>query len=309
MKYNSTNIERLARGTSTLLEEDILKAGIFYRIFYRCKGNKSLLKKLESIKSDGTPKYDSSSKFIRDIIGIRINLYFVDDLEILTNYFKEKYVESFVEETIDQNTTTEFKPTRVNLIFKIPSEFQQEFCEVVKDDRIDSTFELQLRTVFSEGWHEVEHDLRYKCPDDWNKYADLSRMLNGILAALETKEWSIIQLLERLSYNHYKEKSDSAMIRTKLRIRLDDFNLSNNLLIAINSNENFRKDFFKIDRSKVILFLLINKFRFPFTLENIIFLINHFFILNENIGRLVPDLILEDFEQRSELRPINRPST
>ena len=25
---------------------------------------------------------------------------------------------------------------------------------------IDNTYEIQLRTVLSEGWHEVEHDLR-----------------------------------------------------------------------------------------------------------------------------------------------------
>lgn len=29
-------------------------------------------------------------------------------------------------------------------------------------DYIDDTFEVQVRTNSFEGWHEIEHDLRYK---------------------------------------------------------------------------------------------------------------------------------------------------
>ena len=297
MKYNSRNIERIAKSTSSSLEEEIIKSGIFYRIFYRCKSHKSLVNKLDILDPSGEPKYTVTKKLLRDIIGIRINLYFADDLEILTCHFREKYKDLFVEETIDLNTATEFKPTRVNLIFQLPKEILQEFREVVSDLRIDSTFELQLRTVFSEGWHEVEHDLRYKCPQDWINYTDLSRMLNGMLASLQINEWSIIQLIERLSFNHYQEKSDSAMIRTKLRIRFDDFNLNENLKNAIESEERFRKEFYKIDRSIVIKFLLKNKFYFPFTLENIIFLVNHFFIKSEIVEKIIPEALREDFKK------------
>ena len=46
--------------------------------------------------------------------------------------------------------------------------------------RIEPTFKIQIRTVFSEGWHEVEHDLRYKCKDDWEGCELYSHTLNGI---------------------------------------------------------------------------------------------------------------------------------
>ncbi len=200
MNYNPRDIERIAKSVASEIEDEIAKAGIFYRIFFRCKDQKSLSRKLDSKTKEGEAKYNGTSKFLRDIIGIRVNLYFVDDLNIVTNYIKEKYQSRFLEETIDQNKATEFKPTRINIIYSLQNDYKTEFREVVPDVRIDSAYELQLRTVFSEGWHEVEHDFRYKCSDDWTLYPDLSRTFNGILASLETHEWSTIQMFERLSY-------------------------------------------------------------------------------------------------------------
>lgn len=298
MKYNY-DLSRIARNTTNKLEEELSKAGIFYRIFFRCKTDKSLNLKLSRLNGDGELKYDASNKLIRDIIGIRINLYYVDDLVIITNFLKDKYKKSFVEEMIDQNDITQFKPTRVNLIFKLEKEFQQEFNEIVQDKRIDYTYELQLRTVISEGWHEVEHDLRYKCPDDWNDHSDLSRMLNGILASLELNEWGILKILETLCYQHYKNGSDSAMIRSKLRIRFEDFTLNPELGQIIKNDDFFRKEFFKIDREKIILFLLRNYLFIPLTLENIIFVLNFYFIKNAEIERITPEILTDVFNNRT----------
>jgi len=297
MNYNPRDIERIARSVASEIEDEIAKAGIFYRIFFRCKDRKSLNTKLNSITKEGEAKYDGTSKFLRDIIGIRVNLYFVDDLNIVTNYIKEKYHSRFLEETIDQNKTTEFKPTRINIIYSLPNDCKAEFREVVPDVRIDSVFELQLRTVFSEGWHEVEHDFRYKCSDDWISYPDLSRTFNGILASLETHEWSTIQMFERLSYSHYKSGDISAMIRTKLRIRFADFKLSDNLLKLIETEDGLQKDFFKLDRNSIVTFLLVNRIGIPPNLENIIFLINFFFIKNPAIINITPGELLADFKK------------
>ncbi len=297
MIYKTRDIERIARSILNQIEIDLMHAGIFFRIFFRCKNEKSLDKKLSIKNENGSLKYDSKEKLIRDIIGIRINLYFLEDLDIITKFFKEKYIPQFVEETIDLNTTTEFKPTRVNIIYRIPEEYLSEFTEVIKDSRVDSTFELQLRTIFSEGWHEVEHDLRYKCQKDWDDYPDLSRTLNGILASLETNEWSMIQLFERLSYSHYKNGNVSAMIRTKLRIRFDDYSISDKLTMLLGKEETFSKDFFKLDRNLIVNFLLRKKIHFPYSLENMIYLINFVFIKCNAVLQITPKILLEDFEK------------
>mgnify|MGYP001254053229 CR=1 FL=1 len=300
MIYNPRNIERIARSVASEIEDEISKAGVFFRIFFRCKEAKSLNGKINSLTDTGEIKYDGKIKFLRDIIGIRVNLYFVDDLTIVTNYIKEKYRSRFIEETIDQNKATEFKPTRINIIYSLPNEYQAEFREVVLDTRIDAVFELQLRTVFSEGWHEVEHDFRYKCSNDWLLYPDLSRTFNGILASLETHEWSTIQMFERLSYSHYKSGDISAMLRTKLRIRFTDFKLSKELQNIIESEEGVLKELFKLDRNNVVMFLLVNRIGIPSNLENIVYLINYFFIKNDAISAITPDELTSDFIKYSK---------
>ena len=297
MIYQPININRLIRSLTESLEEDLIKTGVFYRIFYRAKSVKSLTKKLEIVNADGSKKYNGQEKFLRDLIGIRINLYFVDDLEILLNFFKTKYQSFFLEEAVDVNNDTEFKPTRVNLIFALPEHLKTEFRAIVPEVEIDATFELQMRTIFSEGWHEVEHDFRYKCQDDWVSHTSLSRTFNGMLAALETHEWGIIKVFEALAYSHYKDQNHSAMIRMKLRIRTEDLEISDELLTVIVGAGSFIKDFFKLERQILIDFLLTQDVRVPFTLDNLVFLINHFFIKNQQINDATPNILLNDFNK------------
>lgn len=291
MNYRPNDIDRLAKQIMQEVASDFSNSGIFHRVFFRCKSNKSLDRKLSITNSDGTLKYDSKDKRIRDLVGIRVNLYFVDDLEIITEFIKSKYADLFEEETIDENKTTEFKPTRINLIFRIPRAYISEFRQVVKDDRIDATFELQLRTIFSEGWHEVEHDLRYKCQSDWEPYPEMSRMFNGFLAALETQEWSMIQLFDRIAYQHYKNDNLNGLIRMKFRIRFEDAGLSPDLVQLINSNDVLQKDMFKLDRNKFVDILLKKTPMVPLTFDNVFFIINYYFLRNDAILSRMPEIL------------------
>ncbi|RGY92598.1 hypothetical protein DXA15_21945 [Parabacteroides sp. AM58-2XD] len=38
--------------------------------------------------------------------------------------------------------------------------WKKRYSESFKN--IDSTFKIQVRTTLSEGWHEIEHNMRYK---------------------------------------------------------------------------------------------------------------------------------------------------
>ena len=297
MSYQPSDLSRVTRNLVQLIEKDLDASGMFYRIYSRAKSPKSLKKKIGKFDESGNPKYNGTNKLLRDLVGIRINLYFVDDQRILLKYLKEKFKSLFLEETVDVLTDTEFKPARVNLIFRLPQEFQQEFRTVVADPRVDATFELQLRTIFSEGWHEVEHDFRYKCPEDWNSHAPLSRTFNGMLAALETHEWGIIKLFEELSYSHYKSANYSAMIRMHLRIRTEDHLLSDELSECIGQEGTFIKEFFKLERALLIDFLLNQSVLFPFTVDNLLYLINYFFINNQHILDRTPEVLKSEFKQ------------
>lgn len=292
MRYRATDIDRIAKHIMQMVEEDLIGSGIFYRTFFRCKSSKSLNKKLINKNSDGSFKYGSDRKKLQDIMGVRVNLYFIDDLDLITNFVRTKYANLFEDATIDQNTTTEFKPIRINLIFRLPEKFLGEFRQVVSDQRIDSTFELQLRTVHSEGWHEVEHDLRYKCQNDWEPYPEMSRIFNGYLAALETQEWSMIQLFDQLSHKHYKKGNINALLKTKLRIRFDDNSLSPRLEELIKNNGSFIRELYKLNRISVISLLLYQRPLVPLNLDNIVYIINTFFIKDPIVTSWTPEIIL-----------------
>lgn len=285
---NTQSLNRISKSISELIEDELNNLNLFYRVFYRSKSIDSLSKKLNKKDENGIDKYNESKK-IQDCIGIRINLYFADDIDVAYKLFKEKL--EFVDETIDKNEATEFKPTRVNLIFKIPKKFKQEFKEIIDDHRIDCTFELQLRTIFSEGWHEVDHDLRYKCEEDWNDHSDIARTFNGILASLETTEWSMIQMFNTLAYRHYKQGNCEAMLRTKFRIRMNPKAVKSEILVIINNDEVLRKKIFRVDRLELLNKLKERPFIIPMNLENLIYIINYYFINDQSLSDLTPELI------------------
>lgn len=294
MKFNSNDLglNRLAKDILSLIQDDIDKVGVFHRVFYRVKTASSTTKKISQ------KKYDGVNTHLRDIIGIRVVFYFADDLDFMYRFFRKKYDKLFVEESIDKKSTTVFEPQRVNVIFRIPSENQTEFSDIIKDDKIDSTFELQLRTVFSEGWHEIDHDLRYKFKEHWLEHDDLSRMFNGIFALLETTDWSIISLFNQLSYKHYKAQSIDAMIRTKYRLRFKSDSMLNSQLTAFFlENKSIIKELYKMDRAEFLFNMACEDTRFPLTLDNVVYYINYKYLKNEYLTTLTPKEILNQFSQ------------
>lgn len=168
---------------------------------------------------------------------------------------------------------------------------------IAKDiDVIDTKYEVQIRTVLSEGWHEVEHDLRYKCKEDWNGHDDLNRNLNGIFATLETSEFSMLQMFENLSYRHYKEKKIEPLLKTKYRIRLKNEVLNGELKQLLTTDKELMKRIFRVDRKKFISSFINSNIRIPLTIENLVLLINHFEIRDSRIRAFESDFVKGEFE-------------
>ncbi len=284
------DLERVAKNLVEEISAEISRAGIMHRIFYRCKSKSSIDLKMK-IKG-----YDGYSTFLRDMIGVRINLYFVDDLPIVSQRMLTRYKKK--DEAVDKISQTEFKPTRINYVFELPEVYKAEFIESVNDTRIDNTFELQLRTVLSEGWHEVEHDLRYKHIDHWDSHDDLGRVLNGILASLETNDWTMLSLLDTLSHRHYKSGNWDAMLRTKLRMRLDSsVHLTSDIENLFQKDRNLAKSIFKLNRNKLLNHLLDSQVKFPLTVNNLVYFLNACYLQCDLINELVPEVMRNTFNQ------------
>lgn len=262
------------------------KCGIFYRIFSRCKSAASTVEKL--IKKE--EEYKEKNKKMQDLIGVRVALYFKDDIDLCIKIIENCF--NTVELVRDEEESEKFSPMRLNMVCKMPDSIISLFSSEIWEFPIDKTFEIQIRTIFSEGWHEVEHDLRYKHKTDWEAHIDLSRNLNGIFATLETCDWAILNVLDQLAYQKYKAKDWDAMLRNHLRIRMDNSKLSDKIVKLFNEDINLAKEFFKVDRKRLLLYLSNPSIHsVPKKLDNIVFLINELIIKEPKLSEIVPTTI------------------
>lgn len=229
---------------------------------------------------------------MQDLIGVRIALYFKDDIDLCIEIIKNNYI--VLEIVRDEERTDLFSPVRLNIVCKMPTEICDNFSEDLWYYPIDDTFEIQIRTVFSEGWHEIEHDFRYKRKADWDDLVGSSRNLNGIFATLETCDWAILNLLDQLAYQKYHTGKWEAMLRNHFRIRMDNSPLRGDIITLFDSNHTIAKDFLKVDRMKLLLYLSRPDFHsFPLNINNLIFLTNELIIKDSYLSSIAPPKIIE----------------
>lgn len=308
------------------------KVGMYYRIFARVKSKESIKRKL-SIKGE---EYRRRGKKMQDIIGIRIVFYFQEDVDIFYERLKNEegydsrgesnsskdlneysdIIGSWEDNPDDNKTKLKrllpfhdkvFMPERLNLIMQMNPLERDCLRSILSNERdnadlIDSTYEIQLRTVLSEGWHEIEHDLRYKTKDEdwWNFCGEESRMLNGIYASLETNEKALSQMIQEITYKNYKNKSWDAMIRFHFCIRMTEEKLPESLCRILDEDERIAKDILHITKKELSIWLWALPNRIPLSTQFILFLINRKRLLKRTISDLESEpikMILDNINQ------------
>lgn len=275
------------------LESILNKCGIMYRLFARGKSSDSIKHKLNSSPN----KYSPTGKKIQDGVGIRIVFYFLEDVKTFSEFLINQYPFDKYEDKSDsaeeiRNNETEaakyveiFGPQRLNLIFRMGESRAKLYIDELRNTglspeeygSIDATYEVQLRSVLSEGWHEVEHDLRYKCKTSpmWQYCESESRSLNGIYASLETHEIAMELLFEKMAYSNYKNKHWEDMIRNHFRIKIHPYHhLGENNVRLLNSDVRLAKKILGISRTKFFSTLLRLKDTYPINFDNILYLTN-----------------------------------
>lgn len=266
------------------------KCGLYYRIFCRCKSADSAAAKIQ------LKKYEETGRKMQDLIGVRIALYFKDDIDICVELLKNHC--SIIEMVRDEENSDTFSPMRLNLVCQLPESVASSLSSTLWEFPIDKTFEIQVRTIFSEGWHEVEHDLRYKNKADWADHMDLSRNLNGILATLETCDWAIINVLDCLAYQKYKNRDWNAMLRNHLRMHLQNDPLSPPIADLFDHDNGLAKEFFRIDRKAILLPLSSKEmFLLPKQLNNIVYFANHLVVKDPRISELTPSRLKDQLDR------------
>lgn len=283
--------KNIAAKLQSTIQSELDRLGLLCRVFSRAKSSHSLTKKID--REPG--KYTPDGKKIQDAFGVRVALYFPDDQRVAIQLLKKLYEYDAESSTIDSPAGSVFSATRCNLIFKLPPEIAQQSIIIKNNDVIDTTFEVQIRTILSEGWHEVEHDMRYKCQADWESYTDLDRALNGIYASLETSDWGMMRVFEGLSYRHYKAREWSQMIRTKFRLRSEG-QLDESIIAALNSHPDSGKKIFRVSRENFLNCFTEFKLEMPITPDNIVYLCNYRHIGDPVLLEITPEPMLDIFK-------------
>lgn len=292
------------------------RAGMYYRIFSRAKSEESIKRKIEA-KGD---EYREKGKKMQDLIGVRVVFYFQDDVTIFHNKLKTmlgydpnnesnstKELEELSEAINNMGEDAAqvkknlkkllpfhdklFMPERLNIVMEMDEnekslvQLELEAHHDYDISLVDYTYEVQLRTVLSEGWHEVEHDLRYKTKDEawWDYCGEESRMLNGLYASLETSESSLSRMIEEITYKNYHKHSWDAMIRFHFRRRTSGAKLSDSICNLLNSDERLAKKLLNVDREDLVKWLWEIIPTTPITTDLLFFLINRKYIQRADI--------------------------
>ena len=287
-------LQTISQKLESQIYQHLSQCGLMFRLFSRVKTPNSLQHKMQ-IKGDS---YKKGKSMIQDMIGLRIVLYFQDDVDALALFYSCGEV---VKTSIDEFDSSTFQPQRLNLTCTLPAEFVEDFRQSLPSEYatyIDNTYEIQIRTVFSEGWHEVEHDLRYKCKEDWEGCESYSRVLNGVIATLETAEWNMKSLFDQMARSNFQNKNYRAMLRNKMRLRIKGENLSANIYDFLLQHPHITESILNTDRFVIILTLLNHQNSIELTYDNLLFLITRIEMKNPELKSLEPEstkIMLDNF--------------
>ena len=305
-------IEEINNVKMSLLNTLVTKlnnAGIYFNSTSRIKSESSLLHKLET----GKYSMQEGGRKIQDIIGIRINLFYLEDMDICEKILEETFLLDNWSKT--KNEENKFEAQKCNGVFRIPSKYLRNIPASVWNKPFDQTFEVQLRTVLFEGWHEIEHEMRYKYKlgsdsketDLWTGHEDLSRVMNSIIANLELCDWSIMQIFNSIHDSQYKEKNWENAIRSKYRLRITQDPLKPELREYLDNNPDIVAQFHTVSKRELVEILLNKKYHKELTPDRVIYLINKEIVHNEYISRLLDK---EQFvpavrpEVKTEIKPM-----
>ncbi len=193
-----------------------------HNIESRAKDVESFRKKCRKTSSDGMPKYNDPIENITDLAGVRIILFFPDDIAKICNFIEENFdfkeKRDVGEERFAQSGS--FGYASIHYLVKL------------KEDQLklpdfagyrDMICEIQVRTVLQHAWAEMEHDIQYKSPQ--NLPAEIRRKFVALAGMLEIadREFQSIQHEDERLRSSIKKSLEEQLTREGIStIQTDD---------------------------------------------------------------------------------------
>ncbi|MFR3322271.1 MAG: hypothetical protein ACLTSZ_15535 [Lachnospiraceae bacterium] len=123
-----------------IISDRLEQCGMYYRVFSRIKTAGSMAHKFE------TKEYGEGRKKLQDLVGVRVNLYFDDDVDICRNIMENTF--DVIDWSTSEMNDEEFKPTKLNGVCRLPAYLRSEISPETWKMCIDDTFEIQIKTMF-----------------------------------------------------------------------------------------------------------------------------------------------------------------
>lgn len=274
--------ESVTQELEAMISDQLKKCGIFHRVFSRIKSADSLAHKFSSEKYGD----EADDKKIQDLLGVRIVVYFWSDLEICKRILEScfKIADEWSESDGAVNT---FEQSKINGVFHLPEYLLERISPKTWEMGIDKTFEAQIKTVFFEGWHETEHDMRYKNKEVWQDYPSTERRLNSVIATLELCDNATEGIFEDFAHDLYKAKDFENMIPMHFRLKFRGEEMYAKYKEILQRNNTLAKLLYKCDRDVLIMAYLEQRMPIPITVNTAIELLNKRVLQNEELDAAI----------------------
>lgn len=203
---------------------------------YRIKETDSLIKKIIT-KANGKGKRVTLDNYlinITDLLGIRVLYVFKEDYYIVHKQLMERYHHQFVENVHIKLQTGDDKSLYEKILDCDPiPEFNSTYRSIhytlcAEENNMKGVrLEIQTRTIFEEGWSEINHKLVYKNQDvdDYFVLLQASKILSTLVGNCDT-----LGMLMKNIYDEYIKRTNEVSDR-------DSSNIENNAVMKEILNE------------------------------------------------------------------------
>jgi putative GTP pyrophosphokinase len=214
--------------------ENILSAsGCNAQVKGRLKSFEALYRKL-LIRCQNGIVIEKPFDVITDIIGMRIVVPFLEDLENVEKTIKENFEIVETEYKSRELSIREFGYDSIHILIKLPKEISDK---IKNSDSMK--IEVQLRTILQDAWAEVEHELIYKTSID--KVEDtIRRKMIAVNATLSLGDtiFQEIRDYQRKRYKDIQERHKKLMDKVStIPEKMEKLKDTTDIIISEKSNE------------------------------------------------------------------------
>lgn len=186
-RYTSI-LKPLAERLTAHLQENTSGLPRVDRVTARAKRPDRFLGKAQKVREDGSRKYDHPLDQIQDMVGARIIVFYLQDVqavcEVVDRYYRRIERKDLVPESL-----SEFGYIGAHFILALPEDVIDDEAD---RERVPQFFELQIKTLFQHAWGEAEHDLAYKPGDN------LTSLQRRQVAFTAAQAWGADQIFSQL---------------------------------------------------------------------------------------------------------------